>query len=164
MWKVGVRVALVEDPLLPGEVGFHSRTSTIDEGPSLMADLTARTLVNVSSWLACVCDRRLTTCTYCILSSTWTWKFPIFPQDQGTLCRRWGGLLEKPLTSLKRPSPAAATYAFFFLLFYFFFRVLFAKNLKIPLKNHWVLWFPPNHSDYRFGQLLVCGVCAFFRF
>ena len=163
MWKVGVRVALVEDPLLPGEVGFHSRTSTIDEGPSLMADLIARTLVNVSSWLACVTGGwrhvRIVSCPPHEREN-----FQYFPQDQGTLCRRWGGLLEKPLTSLKRPSPAAATYAFFFLLFYFFFRVLFAKNLKIPLKNHWVLWFPPNHSDYRFGQLLVCGVCAFFRF
>ena len=52
--KVGVRVTLAEDPLLPGEFGLYSRTSTIHEGPSLMADLIDRALVNVSSWLACV--------------------------------------------------------------------------------------------------------------
>ena len=39
-------------PLLPGDFGLYSRTSTIYEGPSLMADLIDR--VNVSSWLACV--------------------------------------------------------------------------------------------------------------
>ena len=47
--RVGVWVALVEDPLLPGEFGLYSRTSTIHEGPSLVADLIDRTLVNVSS-------------------------------------------------------------------------------------------------------------------
>ena len=52
--KVGAWVVLVEDPLLPGEFGLYSRTSTIHEGPSLMADLMDRTLVNVSSQLACV--------------------------------------------------------------------------------------------------------------
>ena len=52
--KVGVKVALVEDPLLPGELGFYTRTSTIDEGPSLMADVIDRTSVDVSAWLACV--------------------------------------------------------------------------------------------------------------
>ena len=50
MWKVGVRVVLVEDPLLPGEFGLYSWTSTIHEGPSLMADLkTGRCLAVVSS-------------------------------------------------------------------------------------------------------------------
>ena len=52
--KVGVRVVLVEAPLLLGEFGLYFRTSTIHEGPSLMADLIDRTVVNVSSWLACV--------------------------------------------------------------------------------------------------------------
>ena len=54
--RVGVRDVLVEDPLLPGEFGWYSRTLTIREGPSLMADLTDRTHVayNVLSWLACV--------------------------------------------------------------------------------------------------------------
>ena len=52
--KVGVRVTLAEDPLLPGEFGLYSRTSTIHEGPSLMADIIDRTLVDVYSWLACV--------------------------------------------------------------------------------------------------------------
>ena len=47
-------IALVEDPLLPGEFGLCSRTSTIHEGPSLTADLIDRTLVNVSSWYVCV--------------------------------------------------------------------------------------------------------------
>ena len=56
MWKAGVRVALVEDPLLPDEFELYSRTSAIHEGPSLMADLIDRTLVNVSSWLACVTE------------------------------------------------------------------------------------------------------------
>ena len=51
--SVGVGVALVEDPLLPGEFGLYSRTSTIHESPSLMADLVDRTLGSVSSWLAC---------------------------------------------------------------------------------------------------------------
>ena len=51
---VGVWAVLVEDPLFPGEFGLYSRTSTIHEGPSLMANLIDRTLVNVSSWLACV--------------------------------------------------------------------------------------------------------------
>ena len=27
-----------------------------------------------------------------------------------------------------------------------------------------MLWFPPNYSDYSFGQLLVFGPCAFFSF
>ena len=54
MLKVGVRVAFVEDPLLPGEFGLSSRTSTIHEGPSLMVDFVDWTLVNVSSWLECV--------------------------------------------------------------------------------------------------------------
>ena len=49
-----MKVALVEDPLLPGELGFYTRTSTIDEGPSLMADVIDRTSVDVSAWLACV--------------------------------------------------------------------------------------------------------------
>ena len=34
----------MEDPLLPGEFGLYSRTSTIHEAPSLMADLINRTL------------------------------------------------------------------------------------------------------------------------
>ena len=51
---VGVWVVLVADSFLLGEIGLYSRTPTIHEGPSLMADLTDRTLVNVSSWLACV--------------------------------------------------------------------------------------------------------------
>ena len=71
-------------------------------------------------------------------------------------------MLEKPFTSLKRPSPTAATYNFI-LLFHFSFRLLCAKNLKIPLENYWVLWFPPNYSDHCFGQLLVFGVCNFIR-
>ena len=44
-----VWLILVETPLLPGEVGLYSRPSTIHDGPSLMADLIERTLVNVSS-------------------------------------------------------------------------------------------------------------------
>ena len=56
----------MEDPLLPGEFGLFSRTSTINEGLSLMAGLINRTMVNVS-WLACVTgDGRY----LCILSST----------------------------------------------------------------------------------------------
>ena len=51
---MGVKVALAEDPLLPGDFGLYSRTSTIHEGPSLMADFIDWTLVKVSSWLACV--------------------------------------------------------------------------------------------------------------
>ena len=34
--KVGMWVAPMDDPLLPGEFGLYSRTSTIHEGPSLM--------------------------------------------------------------------------------------------------------------------------------
>ena len=59
--KLGVWVVHVEDPLLPrvcspsGVFGLYSRTSTIHGGPSFMAeDLTDRTLVTVSAWLACV--------------------------------------------------------------------------------------------------------------
>ena len=67
MGKVGVRVALVEDPLLPVELGYYSRPSTIHEGPSLMADLIDRTLVNVSSSVGSMCHRRLTVSTYPVL-------------------------------------------------------------------------------------------------
>ena len=85
--------------------------------------------------------------------------------NKGTLCRGWGGLLEKPLTSLNRQSPTAATHIrFFFFSFYFLFRLLFAKNLKIPLENPCVLWFPRSYSDYSFGQLLLFGKCDLFRF
>ena len=65
--NVGVWVALVEDPLLPGEFGLYSRTWTIHEGPSLMADLMNRTLVNVSSFMFGMCDRKLTVSRYPVL-------------------------------------------------------------------------------------------------
>ena len=42
-------------PFAPsGVLGLYPRTSTIREGPSLMAGLVGWTFVNVSSWLACV--------------------------------------------------------------------------------------------------------------
>ena len=85
------------------------------------------------------------------------------PQHQGTLCRGWGGLLEKPFTSLKRPSPTAATYDFIF-NFSNLIPPLVCQKPEIPLNFCWELWFPPNYSDYSYGQLLVFGGCVFPRF
>ena len=48
--------------------------------------------------------------------------------------------------------------------FFFISSLLFAKNLKIPRENCWMLWFPPNYFDYSFGQLLVFGPSVFFCF
>ena len=84
--------------------------------------------------------------------------FSNIPPAPRYTCWGWVGLLEKPITSLKRPSPPAATCKYsvrYFALLYIFFRFLFPKNLKTSIENCWVLWFPPIYSESSFGQRLA---------
>ena len=73
-----------------------------------------------------------------------------------------GWFVGKTVHIVKTPISDRSHVRFFFK--YFIFRLFSAKKLKISLENAWLLLFPPNYSDYTFGQLLVFGVCDFIRF
>ena len=94
--------------------------------------------------------------------SPWTWKIPIFPQHQGTLCREWGGLLEKPYASLKHPSPTAATCLRFFFTSYF---VSCLPNTWKPLlRISGCCGSHPTILTTVLDRSWYFGVCVFFSF
>ena len=75
---------------------------------------------------------------------------------------RVGWSVGKTVRIVKTPIADRSHLPTFF--FYVLFRLLFAKYLKTPLENFWVLRFPSNYSDYSFGPLLVFWRLCFFRF
>ena len=86
-------------------------------------------------------------------------KFSNTPPAPRRTLPRVGWSVGKTVHTVK--TPISDTYDFLY-VFYVLLRLMFAENLIIPLENCWVLRFPPNDSDYRFGQLLALDVCDLF--